>query len=108
MWRSDAVALPNVLKDGGPFFLHRLTLKMKRAQSFDTSLTTHPATQRLIPKGLNLQQHRCENLKSRELNQIMKKLIIGYIPGKLLTLWFRTLCHRFCYLKTPILKYMTL
>jgi len=108
MWCSDAVALPNVLKDGGPFFLYRLTLKMKTAQSFETSRTTDPATQRLIPEGLNLLQNRCENLKSSELNKFMKKLIIDYIPGKLLTLRFRTLCHRFCYLSTQILKYATL
>jgi hypothetical protein len=98
MWRSDAVVLSNVLKDGGPFFLYRLTLKMKTAPFFETSRTTHPATQRLVPEGRNLQQCRCENLKSRE--KIYEKLIIHYIPGKLLTLWFRTFCHRFCYLKT--------
>lgn len=41
-----------------------LTLKMKAAQSFKTSWTTHPVTQHCITEDLNLQQHCFVNLMS--------------------------------------------
>jgi hypothetical protein len=34
-------------------------------RSFETSGTTYPTTLRHIPENLNIQQHRCEKLKSR-------------------------------------------
>jgi hypothetical protein len=34
--------------------------------SFETSETIYPKTQRNIPEDMNLQQHRCENLKFSE------------------------------------------
>jgi hypothetical protein len=44
--------------------LDYLTLKMVVRFS-ETSVTIRPMTQLLIPEDLNLQQYRCENLKSR-------------------------------------------
>jgi len=44
-------------------------MKTKALHSFETLGTTH-LTQCHIPENLNPQQHRCENLKSRERKAI--------------------------------------
>jgi len=43
----------------------RLALKTKALQSFETSRTTRPTTDRHILAEINLRHHRCEDLKSR-------------------------------------------
>jgi len=44
--------------------------KMKVVRFSETSVTTHPIAERHVPEDLNLQQYRCENLKSRFCDNI--------------------------------------
>jgi hypothetical protein len=52
--RSSTVALSD-----------RLELRTKALQSFETSSTIRPTTDRHIPEEINLRHHRCQDLKSR-------------------------------------------
>jgi hypothetical protein len=54
------------------FSLTAWPLKMKAPWSFETLRTTHPTRQCHILQDLNLQQHYCENLKSRMWNVLLK------------------------------------
>jgi hypothetical protein len=45
------------------FFLGTLHLMIKPSQTFETSVTSYPATHRHFPRDLNSQPYRCENLK---------------------------------------------
>ena len=42
-----------------------LTLNINALRFFETSLDIYQSTRRNIPEDLNLERHRCENLKSR-------------------------------------------
>jgi hypothetical protein len=45
-------------------------MNLKATQLSETSVVIYQSTRRNIPEDLNLQQHRCENLKSLYSNQI--------------------------------------
>ena len=47
--------------------LSRIVWWMKVLPSFETSLTVYQSARGNIPQDINLMQHRCKNLKSRQL-----------------------------------------
>jgi len=49
-----------------------LALSFEALLFFETSLTTHLATQRCLPAGMRFQQHSCENLKSHIAQHIIQ------------------------------------
>jgi len=49
-----------------------LALSIGALLFFETSLTTHLATQRCVPAGMRFQQHRCQNLKPHIAQHIIQ------------------------------------
>jgi len=49
-----------------------LALSIEALLFFETSLTTHLASQHCLPAGMRFQQHSCENLKSHIAQHIIK------------------------------------